>query len=244
MSEAVNLFTPEGKRLDGRDLDEIRRVRMEVGVLDKCDGSAYVELGKTKVFAAVYGPKEAHPRHLAQPHRAILNWRYHMATFSVSDRKPAGMTRREIELTKVIKEGLETLIFLEEFPRSAIDVFIEIIQADAGTRTAGITAASLALADAGIPMMDLCAGIAVGKVMGRLVLDPSEDEDKYGEADMPIAMAPRLNTIVLLQLNGRLTVAEFKEALSLARKGIETLYEMQRKALKNKFAGLEEEEVE
>ncbi|MEM2860449.1 MAG: exosome complex exonuclease Rrp41, partial [Nitrososphaerota archaeon] len=202
------LITEDGRRIDGRALDEMRPVRIEAGVLDRSDGSAYIEMGKTKIYAAVYGPKEAHPRHLAQPHKAILNCRYHMASFSVEGRKAPGMTRREIELSKVIREALESVVILEEFPRSAIDIFIEVIQADAGTRTAGLTAASLALADAGIPMLDLCAGIAVGKVEGKIVLDPSEEEDKKGEADMPVAMTPRLGSIVLLQLNGRLTSAE------------------------------------
>lgn len=238
----TSLITEDGRRLDGRRLDEHRPVKMEVGVLDKSDGSAYIEMGNTKIFAAVFGPKEAHPRHLAQPHRAILNCRYHMATFSVEERKAPGMTRREVELSKVIKEALGTLVFLEEFPRSAIDVFIEVIQADAGTRTAGITAASLALADAGLPMSDLCAGIAAGKVEGRIVLDPSEAEDKHGEADMPVAMAPSLNSIVLLQLNGRMSPSEFNEALQLARKGINKLYELQRRALAKKFASLGEVE--
>jgi len=237
------LITEDGRRIDGRALDEMRPVRIEAGVLDRSDGSAYIEMGRTKIYAAVYGPKEAHPRHLAQPHKAILNCRYHMASFSVEGRKAPGMTRREIELSKVIREALESLVILEEFPRSAIDVFIEVIQADAGTRTAGITAASLALADAGIPLLDLCAGIAVGKVEGRIVLDPSEEEDKRGEADMPVAIAPKLGSIVLLQLNGRLTSREVREALSLAKKGIDVLYELQRKALSKKFssmAGLEE----
>ncbi|MCS7146481.1 MAG: exosome complex exonuclease Rrp41 [Nitrososphaerota archaeon] len=232
------LITEDGRRIDGRALDEMRPVRIEAGVLDRSDGSAYIEMGKTKIYAAVYGPKEAHPRHLAQPHKAILNCRYHMASFSVEGRKAPGMTRREIELSKVIREALESIVILEEFPRSAIDIFIEVIQADAGTRTAGLTAASLALADAGIPVLDLCAGIAVGKVEGRIVLDPSEEEDKRGEADMPVAMAPRLGSIVLLQLNGRLNSSEFREALSLAKKGIDVLYELQRKALSKKFSGL------
>ncbi|MCS7142733.1 MAG: exosome complex exonuclease Rrp41 [Aigarchaeota archaeon] len=227
----LRLFREDGLRIDGRRVDELRPVKMEVGVLDKSDGSAYIEMGKTKIFAAVFGPKEAHPRHLSQPHRAILNCRYHMATFSVEERKHPGMTRREIELSKVIKESLESLVFLNEYPRSAIDVYIEVVQADAGTRTAGLTAASLALADAGIQMNDLCCGVAVGKVGGRIVLDPSEEEDKHGEADMPIAIAPRQNSIVLLQLNGRMTREEMRLGIEMARKGIEVLYSVQIAAL-------------
>ncbi|MCF8885331.1 MAG: exosome complex exonuclease Rrp41 [Nitrososphaerota archaeon] len=242
-SNEVKLIREDGRRLDGRAFDELRPLKIEVGVLEKCDGSAYVELGKTKVYAAVFGPREVHPKHLALADRAILNCRYHMASFSVDERKPLGMTRREIELSKVIREALESVVFLEEFPRTCIDVYIEVIQADGGTRTAGITAGSLALAEAGIPMIDLVAGVAVGKINGHLVLDISDIEDKYGEADMPVAMAPRLNSIVLLQLNGRLTGEEFKNALELAKKGIMEIYQQQREALRRKYSGISAEEV-
>ena len=235
-SEKLKLVSEEGIRIDGRRLEELRPLKIEIGVLDKSDGSAYVELGKTKIFAAVFGPREVHPKHLALPDRAILNCRYHMTSFSVDERKPLGMTRREIELSKVIREALESVVFLEEFPRTSIDVYVEVIQADGGTRTAGLTAASLALAEAGIPMADLVAAVAVGKVEGHLVLDLCDIEDKYGEADMPIAMAPRLNSIVLLQLNGRLTKEEFRKALELAKKGIVEIYQKQRDALRKKYS--------
>jgi exosome complex component RRP41 len=235
-NEKLKLISEEGIRIDGRKLEELRPLRIEIGVLDKSDGSAYVELGKTKIFAAVFGPREVHPKHLALPDRAILNCRYHMTSFSVDERKPLGMTRREIELSKVIREALESVVFLEEFPRTSIDVYVEVIQADGGTRTAGLTAASLALAEAGIPMADLVAAVAVGKVEGHLVLDLCDIEDKYGEADMPIAMAPRLNSIVLLQLNGRLTKEEFRKALELAKKGIMEIYQKQRDALRKKYS--------
>jgi len=230
------LISEDGIRVDGRRYDELRPIKMEVGVLDKSDGSAYVEFGKTRVFAAVFGPREVHPRHLSLPDRAILNCRYHMTSFSVEERKPLGMTRREVELSKVIREALETVVFLEEFPRTCIDIYIEVVQADGGTRTTGLTAASLALADAGIPMADLIAAVAVGKVDGHLVLDLNDVEDKYGEADMPMAMAPRFDSIVLLQLNGRISKDEFPKALALAKKGIMEIYRLQREALKRKYS--------
>ncbi|RLG08117.1 MAG: exosome complex exonuclease Rrp41, partial [Thaumarchaeota archaeon] len=121
-----------------------------------------------------------------------------------------------------------------------IDIYIEVVQADGGTRTTGLTAASLALADAGIPMADLIAAVAVGKVDGQLVLDLNDVEDKYGEADMPIAMAPRFNSIVLLQLNGRISKDEFPKALALAKKGIMEIYRLQREALKRKYSATPE----
>jgi len=241
--EGLKLINEEGLRIDGRKPDELRPVVMEVGVLKNADGSAYVQQGNTKVIAAVYGPREIHPKHLTLPDRAILRTRYHMVPYSTDERKSPAPTRREIELSKVIREALESVIFVELYPRTTIDVFIEVIQADAGTRTAGIMAASLALADAGIPMRDLIAAVAVGKVDGQLVLDINQLEDEYGEADMPIAMMPSLGKIVLLQLNGVLTEDDFKQALQLAKKGIMKLYEYEQQALKKKYVEIKPEEV-
>lgn len=213
----------------------MRPMKMEVGVLPNAQGSALVELGKTKVIAAVYGPREALPRFLTLPDRAILRVRYHMAPFSTKDRKSPAPSRREIELSKVIREALEAAVISELYPKTTIDVFIEVLQADGGTRTAGVTAASLALADAGIPMRDLVAGIAVGKINGVLVLDIDEYEDNVGEADMPIAMMPGLDRIVLLQLNGRLTRDEFRRALNMAIDAIKTIYILQKQALRQRY---------
>ncbi|MEM4519364.1 MAG: exosome complex exonuclease Rrp41 [Sulfolobales archaeon] len=229
-------------RHDGRKLDELRPVTMSVGILKNANGSALVEYGKTKVVAAVYGPREPQTKYMLLPNRAVIRCRYHMASFSTHDRKSPTLSRREIELSKVIREALEPVIMSELYPRTSIDIFIEVVNADGGTRTASITAASLALADAGIPMKDLVAGVAVGKVNGYLVLDIDEVEDMYGEADMPVAIAPSLRQITLLQLNGILTPSEFTQALELAKKGIEVIYEIQRETLKKKYLGVKVED--
>ncbi len=231
----VRLIDENGRRVDGRRPDELRPIKMEAGVLEKSDGSAYIEVGGTRIYAAVFGPREVHPKHLELPDRAVINCRYHMASFSVDERKPLGMTRREIELSKVLREALETVVFVEEFPRMMIDVFVEVIQADGGTRTAGITAASLALADAGIPMADLVAATAVGKVDNVIVLDINEIEDKYGQADMPVAMAPRLGSIVLLQLNGMMTVEEISAGMEMAENAIKSVQQIQIDALRRRY---------
>jgi exosome complex component RRP41 len=226
----------EGKRLDGRKPDELRPLKIQAGILKRADGSAYVELGANKVLAAVYGPRELHPRHLQQPDTAVLRCRYNMAPFSVEERKRPGPSRRSIEISKVLREALEPVVFVELYPRSAIDVFIEILQADAGTRTTGITAASVALADAGIPMRDLVAAVAVGKVDDTIVLDLTKEEDNWGTTDMPIAIMPRKKAIMLLQMDGHFTLDEFKQALELGIKGCEQIYEVQKRALKEKYS--------
>ena len=240
--EKPKLITEDGTRVDGRKPNELRPIRMQVGVLYNANGSALVEYGNTKVLAAVYGPREPQQRHMALPYRAIIRCRYHMAPFSTHERKSPAPSRREIELSKVIREALEPVVMTEMFPRTSIDIFIEVLNADGGTRTASVTAASLALADAGIPMRDLVAGVAVGKVDGILVLDINEVEDMYGEADMPVAAAPSLGLITLLQLNGVLTPDEFKKALDLALEGINKIYQMQKETLRKKYLEIKVEE--
>lgn len=230
-----------GKRLDGRAPDELRPLKIEAGILKRADGSAYVELGANKVLAAVYGPREMHPRHLQEPDTAVLRCRYNMAPFSVEERKRPGPDRRSVEISKVTREALESMLFLELYPRSAIDVFIEVLQADAGTRTAGINAAAVALADAGVPMRDMVSSVAVGKIDDTIVLDLTKDEDNWGTTDMPIAMVPRKKLITLLQMDGHFTKEEFEQALDLAFKGCEHIYEMQRQALREKYAIKQEE---
>lgn len=241
MSKPEKLIDKKGLRLDGRKLDELRPIKMEVGVLGNADGSAYLEQGRNKILAAVYGPKEVHPKHLALPDRAILRCRYHMAPFSVEERKSPAPSRREIELSKVIRDSLEPAVFLEYYPRTSIDIFIEILQADGGTRCAGITTAALALADAGIPMRDLVVACAAGKADGKLILDLMDLEDKYGEADVPLAMMPGINAVTLLQMDGSLTLEEFEKAIKMAMEGCRKIYEIQKEALKAKYVTIKEE---
>ncbi|MEM2093084.1 MAG: exosome complex exonuclease Rrp41 [Candidatus Bathyarchaeia archaeon] len=236
------LIDKNGLRIDGRKPDELRPIKIEVGVLSNADGSAYIEQGKNKILAAVYGPKELHPKHLALPDRMVLRCRYHMAPFSVQERKSPAPSRREIELSKVVREALEPSIFMEYYPRTAIDVFIEVLQADGGTRCASITVASLALADAGIPMRDLVAACSAGKVDDTIVLDLMDTEDKVGSADLPVAYMPNLGVITLLQMDGILTLEEFEKAVNLAIDGCKKIYAMQKEALRAKYVSIRESE--
>ncbi|MCD6528911.1 exosome complex exonuclease Rrp41 [Candidatus Bathyarchaeota archaeon] len=235
------LITEDGLRTDGRGPRDLRPVKIEVGVVKNADGSAYIEHGKNKILAAVYGPSETHPRHFALQDRALLRCKYHMAPFSVQDRKSPAPSRREVELSKVIREALEPSLFLEYYPRTSIDIFIEVLQADGGTRCASVTAASIALADAGIPMRDMVVACAAGKIDGHIVLDLNDIEDKNGEADMPLAMMPNKGLITLLQMDGSVTEEEFKQMLELAVEGCNTIYQIQKKALKSAFIKTAEE---
>jgi len=239
MNAEVKLFE-NGKRLDGRKPDELRKIKIEAGVLHRAEGSCYLEWGSNKVIAAVYGPREAVPRHTQNPLRAIVNARYNMAAFSVDDRKRPGPDRRSREISKVISEALEGVILVEKFPRASIDVNIEVLDAEAGTRCAGLTAAAVALADAGIPMKDIPVACAAGKIENQVVLDLGKEEDNYGAADLPVAISPRTGDILLLQMDGHLTLEEFDKALDLAIKGCHVVSDLQKKAILQKYQSVSE----
>ena len=234
------LFREDGKRLDGRDKTELRPIKMDVGVLENADGSAYLEWGNNKIFAAVFGPREVHPHHLAKPDRGILRVFYRMATYSVFDRKRPAPGRREKEISMIIADCIEPVLFLELYPGTSFEVFIEVIDADGGTRCASTTVASLALADAGVPMKSLVTAVAVGKIDGEIVVDLSGIEDKAGEADLPLAITWFNDEISLLQFDGAMDFEEFDKILTLGKEAAEKVYQIQLNALKNKYISIQE----
>src|SRR5665647_839301 len=237
------LITDDGLRLDGRRADEIRPMKIEIGVLSRADGSCYLEWGRNKILVGVFGPREAHPRRMQRADSAVIRYKYNMASFSVEDRARPGPSRRSIEISKVSREAFEPVIMAELFPKTAIDIYVEVLQADAGTRTAAINASSIALADAGIPMKGLITSCAFGKIDGQIVLDLNKEEDNYGEADFPVAMTQD-GEITLIQMDGHLTPDEIKKGLELVKKGCKEILEIQQAVLRKKFETPVEETVE
>jgi exosome complex component RRP41 len=235
------LFREDGKRLDGRDKQELRPIKMEVGVIKNADGSAYLEWGNNKIYAAVYGPREVHPHHLAKPDRGILRVFYRMATFSVFDRKRPAPGRREKEISMIITDCLEPVLFLELYPGTSFEVFIDVMDADGGTRCASTTVAALALADAGVPMRSLVSAVAVGRIDGEIVTDLSGIEDKAGEADLPCAITWFNEELSLLQFDGDMNLKDLDEYLKLAKDALTKIYALQLEALKSKYLTIQNE---
>ena len=231
----VVLLDKNGIRSDGRKVNETRKVTIKAGVLKNASGSAYIEFGGNKILAGVFGPRDVHPKHMSNPDTGILRVRYHMEPFSVGERKKPAPSRREIEISKVITEALRPAVMLEKFPRTALDVYLEVLQADGGTRCAALDAASVAIADAGIPMRDLVCACAAGKAADTIILDVNNEEDQAGQADMPIGYMPSLGKITLLQLDGVLTADEYKKCIELGLEGCKQVYEIQKNALREKY---------
>jgi exosome complex component RRP41 len=232
----IKLFNEDGTRIDGRTVEELRPIKIETDVLNRADGSAMIEWGGNKIMVAVYGPREAYPKHTQDINRAIVKARYNMAAFSVDERKRPGPDRRSMEISKVISEALTSSIMVEKFPRAQIDVTIEVLQADAGTRIAGLTAASVAIAAAGIPMRDFVVGCTAGKVDGHIVLDLCKEEDNFGQADLPVAVLAKSGKVVLMQMDGDLSEDEFNQATDMIMRATKRINQLQREALTTKYS--------
>lgn len=232
------------KRYDGRDWTQPRPIECKAGVLSKADGSAWFKIGETEAYAAVFGPRELHPRFMQDPKRGLLRCNYSMMPFSGSgDRVRPGPSRRSREISMVTEQALRCVVNLMDYPNRVVDVFIELPQTDAGTRCAGICAASIALADAGIEMKDLVVAMSAGKVDDKVVVDLDYAEEAHPEgdvADIPIAMIPSTGEITLLQMDGKITKEELLEAVKIIKPAFEEVAEKMRLAVRERFERAQE----
>jgi len=223
------------KRPDGRKPEEIRPMHAKVGVVPNADGSAMFSFGDTVAIAAVYGPRKMHPQHQQDPEKGTLRCNYSMLSFSVAERVRPGPNRRSTEISKITEWALEPVLMIKKYPNMVVDVHINILQANASTRCAGINAAALALAHAGIPMKELVSSVSIGKIDKLLVVDLNKEEEDYeegeGSTDIPITLT-NSGKITHLQLDGKINSEELKEVLKLAKKVNKEIYEVQKKALK------------
>jgi len=224
------------KRSDERKMNELRPTSAKVGIVPNADGSAMFCQGDTIAIAAVYGPKIFNPKHCQNPEKGVLRVHYNMLSFSVGERIRPGLSRRSQEISKVTEWALAPLVLLDELPGTVIDVHINILQANAGTRCAGINAAAMALAHAGVPMTEMISAVAIGKIDDKIVTDVNKEEEDYedgeGATDIPMAYLSNSGKITLLQLDGKIQVKRFKEVLEAGKEACKKIFEIQKKALK------------
>eukprot|EP01126_Amoeba_proteus_P024179 TRINITY_DN2435_c0_g1_i19.p1 TRINITY_DN2435_c0_g1~~TRINITY_DN2435_c0_g1_i19.p1 ORF type:complete len:281 (+),score=43.33 TRINITY_DN2435_c0_g1_i19:518-1360(+) len=221
------LVSPEGLRIDGRRHNEIRKIRAKMGLFQRADGSAYYEQGNTKVLVAVYGPREVTHSSKSRHDRAVINCEYNMACFSTGEHKKRTKgSRRQAELSLVIQQVFEAVVLTELAPRSQIDIYLQVLQADGGTRCACINAACLAVIDAGIPMRDFVVACAAGFYDKIPLVDLNFYEDSSGSPDMPVAILPKSGKITMLQMDSKLHVDTFQSVVECAVDGCQRIYEI------------------
>lgn len=227
------------ERPSKRKMTDARPIEAEAGIIKKADGSARFKIGDTEAYAAVYGPRELHPRFMQDPKTGILRCNYSMLPFSGDgSRVRPGPSRRSKEISLVTEKALIPVMNLEDYPNTVVDVYIELPQTDAGSRCAGICAASIALADAGLMMKDMVAAVSVGQVRGNLLVDLDGEEEHMDEnegTDIPVGMIPSTEQITLLQGDGVVSREDFLKALEMVKPALNAIAEEQRKALHKKY---------
>ena len=191
------------ERFDGRRHDQLREVRITRNWLDHAEGSVLVEFGKTRVLVAA-SVTEGVPRWLKGQGKGWVTAEYEMlprSTHTRSDResRKGKVGGRTHEISRLIGRALRAVIDYEALGENTIVIDCDVLQADGGTRTASITGAYVALADAvsylrergalrGEPLKGSVAAISVGVVDGLAVLDLPYEEDSAAEVDMNIVM--------------------------------------------------------
>ena len=235
-------------RLDGRQPDELRPIRITTGALDFAEGSALIEQGQTRVLCAAT-VEERLPGWRQGSKRGWVTAEYAMLPRSTLSRTPRERSQgrsngRSLEIERLVGRSLRAVVDFEALGERTIVVDCDVIQADGGTRTAAITGGYVALrlalerlsrqgAFARFPIREPVAAISVGIVHDELLLDLCYEEDSDADADFNIVMTGS-GELVEVQgtAEGRTYSRErFNRVLDLAESGIKMLSEMQATAL-------------
>ena len=236
------------QRTDGRRPDELRSVRIEANPLDFAEGSALIEVGRTRVLCAAT-IEDRVPPWLRGKGVGWITAEYAMLPRATSERTQREATKgrqggRTHEIQRIIGRSLRAVVDTAKLGERTITVDCDVLQADGGTRTASLTGACVALSialakmfpvqsKAAWPMLGLIGAISVGIVHGGPVLDLNYEEDSSAHVDMNVFMTDSGRYV---ELQGTAEANPFdredlNRMLDLASKGIEELFILQRAAI-------------
>jgi len=224
MSSKFEFVSPEGLRMDGRRPGELRRIVAKLGVQSKADGSAFFQQGNTQVVATIYGPREPCEKSRASQDRAIINCEYSVAGFASGERKSKKTDKRTIELGMLIRQTFESVVITNLFPHSQIDIFIQVLQSDGGAVAAAINATTLAMIDAGLPMRDFVAACSACFISGTPLLDPNYVETTTLAPELLVAIEPKSQLVVSMEMEGKLPLEMYERVAKLAIDGCNLIY--------------------
>ncbi len=233
-------------RTDGREYNQIRKVKIQRNYIDYAEGSCLIELGNTRVVCTA-SVEESVPSFLKGSGRGWVTAEYGMIPRSCQIRIPRTKNSgRTYEIQRLIGRALRAVIDLDKMGERTIWIDCDVIQADGGTRTASITGSFIALADClvklknnrliqRIPAKDLVAAISVGIINSQEYLDLTFEEDSRAEVDMNVAMT---GCGEFIEIQGTAERYPFKKEqmdklLELAKAGIMDLIDIQRNLLKD-----------
>ncbi|KAG5638365.1 hypothetical protein H0H81_000376 [Sphagnurus paluster] len=193
-----------GQPRDSRKPEDIRRIFLKSGLIDQANGSAYIETERTKIACAIYGPRQS--KNTSFNEKGKLNVEVKFTPFSCDRRRAPMRDAEDRSIAVAIHQALISSVRLELLPKSTIDVFLTVIEADGieGCIASGIVAASTALADGGIEMIGLVVSCAASVVGSETWLDPTEAETQSSEGTVILSCIPALGTITSLWQSGQM----------------------------------------
>lgn len=204
-----------GRRVDGRRANELRLVHCTFGQSKAADGSVLLQQGNTKVLATVFGPRDA--RWMAGGGNNHADVQIDTATLRCRLNKPAfaGMGERQRKLRNdrkahdmalTLQESLESVVMLNLYPGSQIEVCLELLQSDGAELAVAFNAASLALVDAGIGMRDTVVAVSCGLVDQAPLVDLNQFEELSGMPQLTLALLGRNGRIAHATMTSRVMV--------------------------------------
>ncbi len=190
-------------RIDGRRRDQIRPVKVTRNFTKHAEGSVLIEMGDTKVICTA-SIEEKVPPFLKGKGSGWVTAEYAMLPRATHDRSPRESVKgkqggRTLEIQRLVGRALRAVIDTARLGERTVWIDCDVIQADGGTRTASITGAFIALADAMTvlkkkdlvkmnPLTDYLAAISIGKVGGQVLVDLAYEEDSHAEVDLNLVM--------------------------------------------------------
>ncbi|KAI0297288.1 ribosomal protein S5 domain 2-type protein [Multifurca ochricompacta] len=238
MSLRIEILNEGGFRSDGRRQYELREITFDSTTQASSDGSARVTHGLTEVLVSVFGPREARVRSQTLHDRATIHVEASIAPLSTGDRRRRGRgDKRILELAAMIKATFEPVVQTSLYPRSQIDIFVQVLQQDGGVLQAAINATTIALINAGVPLTDYVCAVTGGAHAAAPMLDLTALE----ESDLPhmtVASMPRSGRLTLVSMETRLHIDRFEEILRLAGEAGAVIHKEMRAVVKERTKGL------
>jgi exosome complex component RRP41 len=190
-------------------------------------------MGQTRVLAQVFGPHEVENRKLSSHEQCAIVVDFAPAPFSGLERKRRRPGDRQgVELALAVQQSLEATVLVASYPNTQIDVFLTVLQDDGGRLPCCLNAATLAVVEAGLGMVDLMAACSAGFLKGGIACaDLSARETSSGAAHLPVAIHPGSEHIVLCQLDAKLPLEELDPVLALAISGCHQCHSVMRDAV-------------
>lgn len=232
-------------RIDGRNNDQIRNLKITNNYLMSAEGSVLIETGNTKVICTA-SVEESTARHLKGTGKGWITAEYGMLPRSTATRKKRDSSKgkvdgRTMEIQRLIGRSLRSVVDMEKLGERTIWIDCDVIQADGGTRTASITGAFVAMVEAmkwmkeqgmieEIPVKSFVSAVSVGIVNGEAMLDLCYEEDSTAQVDMNVIMTDK-GEYIEIQGTGEespFTAQDLTTLLALAAKGCQDLNEAQR----------------